>query len=140
MLQQGDRIFYTDNFEGTSNEYCFAAIKVIKDLSLAPFFYVGTDLKTRRSSLDAEIREDFYKAKAIILVLGRGGGWRRNEDNWAIPEMKHAFSMGIKCLIYTTAKMTEEEVKSLQLPVDPIVIKDEKELEVILKQTLEKLL
>ncbi len=137
MLGAGDRIFYADNGSQDS-QYCQAAIKVIQDLGLIYFFYQGAGLDARRSSLDREIRDDFYNAKVVVVVLGRGKGWRSMEDIWALPELKHAAEMGIKCLVYTTENITEEELKSLELPVPPVFIKDVNDFRTTLRKDLER--
>lgn len=140
MLKQGDRIFYTDNTNGQRYAgYCQVAIKTIRDLGLTYFFYPSISLKIRESNLDAETREDFYKAKVVILVLGKGKDWHELCDNWAIPELDHASKYGIKFLIYTTAKLTKDEVEKIRLPVNPIFIRNQKHFKTILRDDLEGL-
>lgn len=137
MLKQGDIVFYTDNNKNVTSEYHINAIKIITDLQLTPFHYTGLDLKTRGSSLDTEIRDDFYKAKVVILVLGKDNNWRNTEDNWVIPELSYANEHGIKCLIYTTAPLTETENKLL--PLNPFFIRNLEHFEITLRADLEQL-
>jgi hypothetical protein len=137
MLTQGDIVFYTDNTKSVQSEYHIIAVKSIIDLHLAPIHYLGIDLTSRGSSLDTELRGDFYKAKVVILVLGKDDNWRDTADNWVIPELSHAIKLGIKCLIYTTALLTETENKLL--PFNPTFISNLEHFEITLRADLGKL-
>ena len=137
MLKQGDRVFYTDNNRSLRSEYCKIAKKTIVDLGLIPYYYTGIDLKTEGSSLDTEIRDDFYSAKVVILVLGKDKKWRDIEDNWVIPELPFAIKQGIKFLIYTTNPLIEEEIK--RLPVKPFFIEGQEHFKNTLRADLEHL-
>ena len=139
MLRQGDNVFYSDNGKGMT-DYCGAAFRVIRDLGLTPLAHGGAGLDARKSNFDKEIRDDFYQSKVVILFLGKGEGWKTIEDNWALPELKQTISFEIKCFVYVLARITKEEIKSLNLPIDPAVVENKDYFETILKQNLLTLL
>lgn len=139
MLQQGDKVFFSDNGESIT-DYSSMASRTIQTLGLTPLVYGGTGLNVRTSTLDKEIRDDFYQSKVVVLVLGKGEKWKSIGDNWAIPELDHAISSGIKCFVYITSQITEEEIRSISLPINPVIVRHEKHFGTILKQSLEQLL
>lgn len=138
MIQRGDNIFYTDNQREST--YCPIAVRIIQDLGLIPYFYKGAGLSVRNSSLDREIRDDFYNAKVVVIVLGKGNEWRNIDDNWATPELECTARFGISCLIYSSVELSLEEVKLLKLPFNPVVVKDETDFSVIFEHDLQKLM
>ena len=69
MLQKGERVFYADN----SKDYltrCGVFGQVVRDMGLEPVLYGGVGNMVRQSSVDSEIRNDFYTARAIVLYFG----------------------------------------------------------------------
>jgi hypothetical protein len=147
MLQRGDNVFFCHNGPGT--DYDGIAYRIIESLGLTPFIYSGITLDTKKSTLEGELRDDFYKSKAIILLL-LGQTQRRDnsniEDNWAIPELKcsipqgRATSQGINYFVYATTEVTKEEINNLELPINVTVVENEKHFEAVLKQNLEKII
>jgi hypothetical protein len=55
-------------------------------------------------------------------------------------ELRTAISRGIGCLIYVTSGLTELQITSLGLPSSAIVVDDENNFEISLKQNLERLM
>lgn len=139
MLKKGDKIFYSDNGVGIT-DYSGVASHVIRDLGLIPMVYLGMDLGTKNSNLSKEIRDDVYQSKVVVLVLGKGEGWRSLADNWIMPELRHIISFGIRCFVYTLPTLTNEEINSLNLPADPIIAKNKDHFGTILKENLSSLL
>lgn len=142
MLQKGDCAFFCHNGMGIS-DYDTAARQTIESLGLILFYYSGVTLAVRNSNLDREIRDDFYNAKvAVVLLCGKDqrGEGQSIGDNWAIPELKHVISYGRNCLVYATAEATDEEIESLDLPVDVRTVRDADHFAIALKQDLEQLM
>lgn len=141
MINPGDKVFYSDNKKGEEIfKYSNIAVRIIEELGLIPLKYVGIELGTRNSSLDKDIREDFFQSKVVILLLGKGDEREDIIDHWAIPELEIAISMGIACFIYITSELTEEEIQGLGLPVEPVMIDNENQFAVNLRQTLNQLM
>ena len=105
MLQRNDCVFYCDN--RSTNEYFTIASSVIRDIGLVPLAYRGVGLSARKSNLDKELREDFFRAKAIVILLGMGEGWNSDDpmDSWAIQELKHVSSATL--LVYTVSDIPD---------------------------------
>ena len=139
MLQQRDNVFFSDNGQGMT-DYIAIAFRTIETLGLTPFVYGGTGLDVKKSNLDREIRDDFYKSKVAVLLLGTGQGWSSIEDNLAIPELPHAISFRIVCFVYVTAETSKEEIKKLNLPVEVIKVRDKEHFEASLRKNLEQLM
>lgn len=139
MLQKNDKVFYCDNGRGVSS-YRGAASKTIQTLGLTPLVYGGAGLGARNSNIDKEIRDDFYKSKVVVLLIGEGGKWMSIEDNWALPELETAISKGIDCLVYITSGLTELGIRRLHLTSSVIAVNNEKHFESSLKQNLERLM
>ena len=123
IIREGDKIFFTNNYGGSS-DYDGPAWETIQSLGLIPIVYGGAGLNVRGSSLEREIRGDFDQSKVVVLLLGKGEGWRDIKDNWALPNLKHALSMGVVCFVYTATEITEEELRSLNLPVDAVTVRN----------------
>lgn len=138
MIQKGENVFYTDNSAG-SKEYFHVAYRIISSLDLVPFCYSGIDLKTRGSSLDKEIRDDFYASKVVTILSGAGPQWRDVFDNWVIPELSIAEAHGMKILSYAMTPVSEEE--PLRVTSDsPALVENIEDFETILRRDLQDLL
>jgi len=110
MITAGDNVFYTDNQKITAGSFHPVAVNVIRSFSLIPIFYMGACPDVKGSSLEREISDDFYRSKAVVIVLGKGGDWRSIEDVWAIPELPLALSSRIECLVYRTREVSKTEI------------------------------
>lgn len=139
LIKTGDSIFYTDN-QKLVGTFHLAAVDVIKSLGLTPVFYMGADLSVKNTWIDRQIRDLFYKSRAVVIVLGKGEGWRGIEDVWAIPELPFAASSGIECLAYRTPEVSKAEIDALSLPVNPTEIENEERFKVALEQDLKHLM
>jgi len=140
MITAGDSIFYTDNQKITAGSFHPVAVNVIRSLSLIPIFYMGAGLNVEGSSLGREIRDDFYRSKAVVIVLGKGEDWRSVKDVWAIPELPLALSSRIECLIYRTREVSKAEIDALCLPVNAEEIENEDHFKMSLEQDLKHLM
>jgi hypothetical protein len=123
MIKIGENIFYTDN-QSVTGSFHVIAVKVIRSLGLVPFYYMGAGLDVRGSSLEKEISQDFSKSRVIVIVLGKGEGWRSIQDVWAITELPSAVAAGKECLIYHTSEVSAVEIESLKLPAKPTEVRD----------------
>jgi len=135
MNNPQDKIFYCASGESLRN-YSIIASRIIKEIGLTPFVYENIELNAKSSNLDKEIRDDFYESKIAIIVLGMQKGGKEIGNNWAIPELSSAISIGIKCFVYILAKITKKEIEVLNLPLDPIIITDERDFESKLERDL----
>lgn len=142
MLREGDNVFFCHSSAGMW-DYNEAAWRTIKSLGLTPFFHGGLTLDVKDSNLDREVRDDFHKSNVVVVLL-LGKKQRREGssvgDNWAIPELKWVISNGIAGFVYTTDEVTQEEINSLDLPVDVVIVKDLNHFETTLRQDLEQLM
>jgi len=96
----------------------------------------------KRSNLDRKLREDFYNSKVVILFLGKIQGQENSiENHWMLPELKYALSHGIPCFVYTTSEVSEEEIKSLVLPLLEVsTVRDPDHFAATLRQNLTQLM
>jgi hypothetical protein len=130
-------VFYVDNAPHTAS-YHKSACDVIRAMNFVPLIYRGITLTTRTSSVDREIREDFYKSKIVILLLGVGNGWLDMRDNWVFPELAYAASAGMRILAYLTEEVGQTEVDSLGLPVSYGIVGDEASFAKLLAEDLRR--
>ncbi|RJR46748.1 MAG: hypothetical protein C4576_10580 [Desulfobacteraceae bacterium] len=138
MLTPGDSVFYTHN-QDSPGTFGPVAVEVIRNLGLIPLVYIGAGTDVRNSSLDREIREDFYRSKAAIIVLGKGKTWRELGDMWVLPELHSAFSTGLECLVYRTMDVNDEEIERLRLPVKTVEISGEDDFRAAIGRDLKRL-
>ena len=133
MLKKEDNVFVSGD-----QDYCYLAFDIIQSYGLIPFVYANAGLSIRNSSLDREIRDDFYQCKATILILhGKG---ETLGDNWALPELKHSTLADLPCFIYVLEDIDERQIKGLDLPIDPVVVKDKNHFKLLLKKDLQRLM
>ncbi len=134
MLAKGDRVIFCAS---RATGRLPVVNEIIRSLGLVPLVYEGISKKGRSSSLDKELRHDFYGARFRVLMLEPDvtGSF---EDNWAIPELKHVPSD--RLLIYTTEVMPDQEIKRLELPVNPVHVKNAADFESDFRSRLERIL
>jgi hypothetical protein len=63
--------------------YAKAYRDVVNEENLTPISHVGAGRDVRTSSLDRELRDDFYNA--VVLIVRLSGA--EPLDNWAVPEL-----------------------------------------------------
>jgi len=139
MLKQGDNVFYCGTGEGEV-DYFAAALRTIQACGLTPLAYSNTGLEIKKSTLDREMRDDLYQSKVLVVLLVKEKDGESIKDNWALPELTHIIASGIRCFFYITSEITQEETKELNLPIEAIIVENEKNFETILKQSLQELL
>lgn len=138
MIQKGENVFYTDN-NADSSEYSGVAYQTISSLDLMPLCFAGIDLNTRGSSLDKEIRDDFYASKVVVILIGSGPQWRDARDNWVFAELSRAQTFEMKILSYVLTPVSDEEPFCLT-PDSPALVENIKDFESILRKDLQDLL
>lgn len=114
MLHKGDSVFYCDNNAGSG--FNGVAFRTVKNLGLTPLVYAGVGLEVRKSSLDKEIRDDFYRSKVVVVLVGSHKGWKNSGDCWALPELAVAESKGIDVLIYAVSDTAGNDALALLSP------------------------
>lgn len=116
MINIGDRVIVC-----SSRASCIGSgvRRIIESFGLVPFIYEGVNLRTRSSTLDREIRDDFYSAKLIVVLLNPLKGALLS-DNWAIPELPYVTDRHV--VIFASDQVPSDDVKQLKLPV--IVIEE----------------
>jgi hypothetical protein len=67
-----------------------------------PVFYGGVGNVVRQSNVDAEIRNDFYAARAIVLYFGSPKEGSDYEDHWVLEEIRHVAESGAPFLVYVS--------------------------------------
>ncbi len=137
MLMKGDNVFYGDNLPGTP--YRAMASSVIERAGLVPLAYSGIGLDVRASNYDREIREDLYKAKCAVILLGSKTVEDNPLDHWAMPELLHAVSLDVIVVIYALEDVTEAQLAERNLAVRDRVF-DEDQFEKILSEYLDEVL
>ncbi len=101
MLQKGERVFFADN----SKDYqvrCEVFRGTVQGMGLEPAIYAGAGNAVRQSSLDRDMRDDFYAARAIVLYFGSPKEGSDHEDHWVLQEIKHVIESGVPCLVYVS--------------------------------------
>ncbi len=136
MLSSGDTVFFCTN-SAVTNSFHAAAFNVIQSLALVPVTYAGAGLEISKSNLDREIREDFYKARLIVLFLESGQS-RPIADNWALAELQHR--PNISLIVYATAGTPKMDIDQLHLPESPIFVGDEAEFMKDFRRRIEQLM
>lgn len=104
--------------------------KIIDSFGLVPLIYEGARLRVRESSLDREIRDDFYSAHLIVILLDGGS----LSDNWALPEVAHTADRPL--LVYASSNASSDDIKNLALPVDVALVSGEEEFASLLRDQL----
>jgi len=94
-----------------------------------PVHYTGLDARTRGSSLDWEVNDDFYDSIAIVLYLGEPKPGSDYSDNWALPAMKHALERGKACFVYTSPTFPKEILQEYGIAAIAKVISNADEFE-----------
>jgi hypothetical protein len=101
LLQKGERVFFADNSEG-DQAHCELFARTARALGLETVFHAGAGAAVRHSSLDREIRNDFYAARAVVLYFGAPKEGSNHEDHWVLPEIRHVANTGVPCLVYVS--------------------------------------
>ena len=111
--------------------------EIIDSFGLVPLIYEGVRLRVRESSLDREIRDDFYSAHLIVILLDV----KQEEplsDNWALPEVTHIAERPL--LVYASSSASSDYIKKLSLPVDVVLVSGEEEFASQLQNQLRQLM
>lgn len=134
MLVKGNRVlFCSARAAGRAS----AISTIIRSLGLMPLIHEGLREGVRNSSIDREVRDDFYGAEFRVILLEEDATGPV-DDHWAIKELEHVPSD--RLLIYSTKEMTSAEIERLALPMAPIHVKSALELENALRTQLASLL
>jgi hypothetical protein len=144
MLKKGDLVFFAENsgdsgiLEGNfgAEFYRIAAL----ELGLHAIFYTGIGLAARQSNLDKEIRDDFYRARACALYFGEPKDASTPDDHWALPELSHAISLGIECLIYVAPNFPTDQLPAVGYSDLPRIVRSKEEFCEALRADLTRLL
>ncbi len=107
MLQKGERVFFADNSKDDQAR-CAVFARTTRDLGLVPVSYSGAGTAVRHSSLDREIRNDFYAARAVVLYFGTPKEGSSHGDHWVLREIRHVASAGVPCLVYVSEDFPKE--------------------------------
>ena len=67
----------------------------MQDVGFVPIVYTGIGQASRQSTVDRQLRDDFYRAEIAVVRLA--GNFPL--DNWAIPEL----AIHKRCLVYSCA-------------------------------------
>jgi hypothetical protein len=139
VLQKGERVFYADN----SKDYlirCGVFGQVVRDMGLEPVLYGGVGNMVRQSSVDSEIRNDFYTARAIVLYFGSPKQGSDHEDNWVLEEIRHVAESVVPCLLYVSKDFPREILVERGYHREPEVVSSEAEFSIALQRDLAKLI
>lgn len=137
-LASGDRVFLCVN--SARGVYAAAHARtreIIGSFGLVPLIYEGARLSVRESSLDRQIRDDFYSAHLIVILLDVKQG-EPLSDNWALPEVAHIDKGTL--LVYASSNASSDEIKNLNLPVDVVLVSGEEEFVGQLQNQLRQLM
>jgi hypothetical protein len=140
MLRKGDAVFLS-HVGGTSQCFFACARECIKSLGLIAYAYENCEPQLVQSTLDREIREDFYNSKAVVVVLEPtvSGGTNRIPDFWARRELSHALDRGIPVLVYVVSETPAQAEDATPIPVYGVVT-NESDLAAILTHNLQQLM
>jgi hypothetical protein len=95
-------VIYCDNGPN-SEQYGEVFTDVVRAIGLRPIVYRGVGAASRRSTLDRELRDDFYQgALAVVRLAGE-----EPLDNWAVAEFSHCQSIGKFLLVYLDGLSTQ---------------------------------
>ena len=101
MLQKGERVFFADNSRDDQAR-CDIFRRTVQGMGLQPVFYAGAGKAVRQITLDGEMRDDFYGARAIVLYFGPPKEGSDHEDHWVLHEIRHVVERGLPCLVYVS--------------------------------------
>ena len=90
-------IFYCDNGGELSAAFQAAFWRVVEGASLRGSAYSGLGARTGQSSLDREIRDDFYAADFRVVLFSNAAA-----DSWVLPELDGDWIRKADCLILLT--------------------------------------
>ena len=138
MLQEGERVFYADN----SRDYltrCDVFARVVRAAGLVPVFYGGVGNVVRQSNVDAEIRSDFYAARAIVLYFGTPKEGSDYEDHWVLQEIRHLAQSDVLCLVYVSKDFPREILATHGYHGEVEVVSSDADFGTMLQQGLAKL-
>lgn len=136
-LASGDRVILC--VSSASGVYAAAHArtrKIIESFGLVPLIYEGVRLRVRESTLDRELRDDFYSAHLIVILLDVKKG-EPLSDNWALSEVKHVAQRPL--LVYAPSSASSDDIKKLDLPVDVVLVSGEDEFASKLQNQLRQL-
>jgi len=143
MLKRGDHVFFAENSEESgvlNGKYGFEFYRIAgTELGLFAIYYQGAKLEIRESSLDREMRNDFYGSRALALYLGTPKPGSTHHDNWVLPELKHAIAQGMECLIYVSPTFPRELLKQYGYENAPKIVHTKAEFCSVLLDDLKRL-
>lgn len=138
QLASGDRVILcVSSASGVYAGVHARTRKIIDSFGLVPLIYEGVRLRVRESSLDREIRDDFYSAHLIVILLDVRQG-EPLSDNWALPEVAHIAKRPL--LVYASSNASSGDIKKLNLPVDVVLVSSEEEFVKDLRHRIEQLM
>lgn len=85
-------------------------IETARERGFHPVWYLGVDLSTRRSTIDRELRNDFYRAEIRVVMLTGDDPL----DHWAVPELPHCREYCKKHLVYASVATDESWEKAIE--------------------------
>jgi hypothetical protein len=138
VLQNGERVFFADNSKG-GQARADVFQKTVRGMGFVPVFYVGAGSAVRQSSLDSEMRGDFYSARAIVLYFGSPVEGSNDEDHWVLDELGHAIASGTPSLIYVSKDFPRDVLAKHGYRQDPEVLMTDADFGAALRRDLAKL-
>jgi hypothetical protein len=139
MIKKGDRVFFADNSKGYL-ERCEAFAGIARGAGLTPVYYGGVGAAVRQSNQDKDIRDDFWKAHAIVLYLGAPNDNSDYDDHWVLPEISHRVATGVDCLIYVSDNFPLSTLQKYGYAGPPKVLSVSDDFGAALRSDLEKII
>lgn len=133
LLKPGSRIFYADVAEGRLVRMTIAS-EAIRAARFTPYAYIGVSAHT--ANLRPEIEEDFTKAEAILLYVGKESV--DPDANWAFTNLRTAIARGVPCMIFAGSDWPNLQLRR-NLVVEPVVVHNDEEFRTALKSKLRQL-
>jgi len=139
MIKKGEPVLFADNSKGYL-ERCDAFERAAKDVGLIPIHYGGVGARVRESNLDKEIRDDFWRARAVVLYFGAPGEGSNYEDHWVLPEIRHCIATAIDCLIYVSDDFPHAILRKYGYALQPKVLSSRDDFGAVLRSDLEEII
>ena len=94
----------------------------------------------RQSNVDAEIRNDFYAARAIVLYFGSPKEGSDYEDHWVLREVRHIAETDVPCLVYVSKDFPRDILAEHSYRGEVEVVSSEAEFSTSLQRDLARLI
>lgn len=118
-----------------NNPWIESFVRVVRERGLRPIYYSGAGREIVRSNLDAELREDFFNAKTIVLYFGEPKDGSDGEDHWVLANLAHV-GAGHSLLVYVSKDYPVEILKRYQFKGTPILVANPADFEKSLREQI----